>query len=184
MRHLFTDLQCERSKSRWREPSVIPGIHKLLFQCTPRVSVATAYWSSSLSNVKTLDDKKIWGPNLALAAQQPQIIQTLQQNCMILIGSCLQPPSLCARVSEVGRAPMGTALCCRLPCFLLFLQREGAQGKLQCLPPAPAQVFLRACVWVSCLLLRAQCRPSSSIVTLARGELSGWQHLFCFGFVS
>lgn len=93
-------------------------------------------------------------------------------------------PSLCTHVSEVGRAPMGTALCRGLPCFLLFLRREGAQGKLQCLPPAPAQVFLRACVWVSCLLLRAQCRPSSSTVTLARGELSGWQHLFSFGFVS
>lgn len=34
MRHLFTDLQCERSKSRWREPGVIPVIHKLLFQCS------------------------------------------------------------------------------------------------------------------------------------------------------
>lgn len=68
MRHLFTDLQCERSKSRWREPGVIPVIHKLLLQCIPRVSVATAYWSSSLSNVKTLDDKKDMGPQFSTSS--------------------------------------------------------------------------------------------------------------------
>lgn len=183
MRHLFTDLQCERSKSRWREPGVIPVIHKLLFQCTPRVNVATAYWSSSLSNMETLDDKKMRGPNLELAAAY--IIQTLQQNCMILIGSRLQPPSLCAHVSEAGRAPAGTTPCRRLPCFHLLpaLPREG-RGPGQVAVSSTCPCFPRACVWVSCLLLCAQCRPSSSIVTLARGELSGWQHLFCFGFVS
>lgn len=141
MRHLFTDLQCERSKSRWQEPGVIPVVHKLLFQCAPRVNVATAYWSSSLSNVKTLDDKKDEGPQFSTSS----IVTSDHTNSATRLydtnGKLPSTTELvlltCRRLAGLPLAP----LCALLPA----LPREGrAQGKLQCLPPAPARVFLRA----------------------------------------
>jgi len=68
MRHLFTDLQCERPKGRWREPGVDPVTPKLLFQWVLGVDVATAHRSSSLTDRKALSDSKVRGPDSALAA--------------------------------------------------------------------------------------------------------------------
>lgn len=188
MRHLFTDLQCERSKSRWREPGVIAVTHELLFRCTRRVNVAAAHWSSSLSDLKTLNDEKARGPRCSTGS-----VVTSDGSYGVrgrTVRSQSGAPSPAAqRVRAAARGRWGSHRHLRHhPCGrpAPSSSSEGRRGPGQppCLPPAPARVLLPARVWVSCLLLRAQRGPPSPAVTLARGELGGWQRFVLFWFLT
>lgn len=90
---------------------------------------------------------------------------------------CQRSAGLPPTDAAAGMAAAGRLASPRLPPSLLFLPGEAAARASA--SPTP-RAFARR---VSSLLLRARCAPPPPVVTLAKVEFSGWQHLFCFGFV-